>query len=151
MQRYTNIVLLLFKVCLSKVSIFWHVDLLLENYHKISNYTMAVTRQWPVNSTTGMLFSVWSALRCYKRHKLVEWVSDLDDCCSSTTVSCCYEKWVAEAWNTSIQNPSTVTKIVAISFHVKVSEPHVSEFKQLHTNTFIFAIILGKQLPSVSL
>jgi hypothetical protein len=76
-QRYTNTVLLMFKVCLSKVSILWHVDLLLGNNHEISNYAMGVTRQWPVNGNRGTLFPVQSMLKCYRQDKSVEWVSRL--------------------------------------------------------------------------
>jgi hypothetical protein len=53
----------------------WHGDLLLGNNHEISNYAMTVTRQWPVNSNRGMVFSVQSAQRCYKQDKLVNQLS----------------------------------------------------------------------------
>jgi hypothetical protein len=36
------------------------------NFH----YTMAITRQWPVNSNKGMVFTVLSVPRCYKQDKL---------------------------------------------------------------------------------
>jgi hypothetical protein len=42
----------MFKVCLSKVSILWHADLLLGNYHKISNYTMDVVHS-ALRTNTG--------------------------------------------------------------------------------------------------
>jgi hypothetical protein len=35
-----------------------HVDPLLGKYHEISNYTTAVSRQRPVNSNRGKVFSV---------------------------------------------------------------------------------------------
>jgi hypothetical protein len=34
----------------------WHIDPLLGNDHEISNHTMTVTRQWPVNSNRGKVF-----------------------------------------------------------------------------------------------
>jgi hypothetical protein len=49
----------------------WHVDLLLHNDSEISNYTMAITRQWPLNSNRGIVFSVRSMPRCYKQDELV--------------------------------------------------------------------------------
>jgi hypothetical protein len=50
--------------------ILWHVDQLLGNDCEICNYTTAVTRQRPVNSNRGMIFSVQSVPRCYKKDKL---------------------------------------------------------------------------------
>jgi hypothetical protein len=41
-----------------------HADLLLGNNHEISNYITAVTRQQPINSNGGTVFSVRSVLRC---------------------------------------------------------------------------------------
>jgi hypothetical protein len=51
-------------------NILWHVDPLLGNDREISNYTTAVTRQRPVNSNRGMMFSVRSLPKCYKQDKL---------------------------------------------------------------------------------
>jgi hypothetical protein len=48
-------------------NILWHVDPLIGNKHETNNYTMAVTRQRPINSNKGMAFSVWSMPRCYKQ------------------------------------------------------------------------------------
>jgi hypothetical protein len=53
-------------------TILWHVDLLLGNDHEISNYTTTVTRQWPVNSDRGKVFSVWSVPKCYTQKLGVE-------------------------------------------------------------------------------
>jgi hypothetical protein len=50
--------------------ILWHVDTLLGNDRERSNYTTAVTRQRPVNSNRGMVFSVRSVPRCCKQDKL---------------------------------------------------------------------------------
>jgi hypothetical protein len=49
----------------------WHVDPLLGNDHKISNYTTAVTRQQPVNNNRGTVLSVQSVPMCYKQEKLL--------------------------------------------------------------------------------
>jgi hypothetical protein len=43
---------------------------LLCNYREISNYTTAVTRQRPVNSNRGTVFSVLPVPRSYKQNKL---------------------------------------------------------------------------------
>jgi hypothetical protein len=50
--------------------ILWHVDPLLGNNCEISSYTMVVTRQQPVNSNRGTMFSVLFMLRCHKQDKL---------------------------------------------------------------------------------
>jgi hypothetical protein len=50
--------------------ILWHVDALLGNDRKISNYITAVTRQRPVNNNRGTVFSLRSMPRCYKQDKL---------------------------------------------------------------------------------
>jgi hypothetical protein len=64
----------------------------------LSNYTTAITRQQPVNSNRGMVFSMQSVQRCYKQGQLAVAGSQLDrDYCSSVTVNCCCEKLVAEA------------------------------------------------------
>jgi hypothetical protein len=42
----------------------WNADPLLGSDREISNYTMAVTRQWPINRNRGTVFSVQSMLRC---------------------------------------------------------------------------------------
>jgi hypothetical protein len=47
--------------------IMWHVDTLLGNDRKISNYTTAVTSTRPVNSKRGKVFSTRSVPRCYKQ------------------------------------------------------------------------------------
>jgi hypothetical protein len=52
------------------VIIEWQVVHLLGNDREISNYTTAVTRQWPVNRNRKTLFSVQSVPRCYKQEKL---------------------------------------------------------------------------------
>jgi hypothetical protein len=73
-----------------------HVDLLLGNDREINNYTLAVTRQPPVNSNRETVFSVRSVPRCYKQDKLgvavsgelSQPVSELEDCCDSVVVSC---------------------------------------------------------------
>jgi hypothetical protein len=57
--------------------ILWHVDQLLGNDREISKYTVAVTRQWPVNSKRGKAFSVRSVPRCYKQDKLGVQVSSI--------------------------------------------------------------------------
>jgi hypothetical protein len=54
---------------LSSMKLVWLVDTLLGNDLKVSSYTMAITRQWPVNSNRGTVFSVWFVLRCYKQDK----------------------------------------------------------------------------------
>jgi hypothetical protein len=38
-------------------------------------YTMAIARQWPVNSNRGTVFSVEPLPKCYKQDKLEESVS----------------------------------------------------------------------------
>jgi hypothetical protein len=43
---------------------------LVGNYREIKKYTMAITRQGPINSNRGMSFSVQSMLRYYKQDKL---------------------------------------------------------------------------------
>jgi hypothetical protein len=53
-----------------KVKILWHVVPLLGNEREINDYTTSVTRQWPVNSKRGKVFSVQSVPRCYKLDKL---------------------------------------------------------------------------------
>jgi hypothetical protein len=53
-----------------KVITMWHVVLLLGNDREISNYTTTITRQRPVNSNRGTVFSVRSVPRCYKKNKL---------------------------------------------------------------------------------
>jgi hypothetical protein len=55
----------------------WHVDWMLSNDCEISNYTTAVTRQQPVNSNRGKVFSARSVSRCYKQDNLgvaVSWI-----------------------------------------------------------------------------
>jgi hypothetical protein len=47
----------------------WYIDPLLGNDREIGNYTTAVTRQLPVNSNRGTLFSVRSVPRCYKQNE----------------------------------------------------------------------------------
>jgi hypothetical protein len=66
-----------------------HVDLLLGNDHKIRNYTMAVTRQWPVRRNAERVFFVQSAPRCYKQEGF-------------NHVICCCEKLAAEAGDSSV-------------------------------------------------
>jgi hypothetical protein len=61
---------------------------------------MTVTRQWPVNNR-GTVFSVRFVARCYEQDKLVSGVSELDTCWGSVVVSCCCEKLVAEAGDSS--------------------------------------------------
>jgi hypothetical protein len=41
----------------------WHLDPLIGNDGKISNYKFAVTRQRSVNRKRGDVFSVWSVTR----------------------------------------------------------------------------------------
>lgn len=55
----------------TKWNIFWHVDPLLGGDHKTGHCTAAVARQRPANNSGGMVFSVWSVVRCYTQ-----------DCCS---------------------------------------------------------------------
>jgi hypothetical protein len=86
--------------------ILWHIDPLLGNDRKISNYTTTVTRHRTLNSNRGTVFSVRSVPRCYKQDKLVrsqfvcwlvgESASELENRCGSVVVSCCCEKLVAE-------------------------------------------------------
>jgi hypothetical protein len=71
------------------VYILWRVNSMLGNDRETSNYTTAVTRQWPVNSNRGTVFSVRSLPRCYEQRQLVVAVSELEDCCGSVVVSCC--------------------------------------------------------------
>jgi hypothetical protein len=52
------------------LNILRHAEPLLGNGREISNYTMAVTRQWPTNSNRGMTFSLQSVPRCYKQDKI---------------------------------------------------------------------------------
>jgi hypothetical protein len=47
--------------------ILWHVDPLLGNDSEISYYTTTVTRQRPVKSNRGNVFSVRSVPRCYEQ------------------------------------------------------------------------------------
>jgi hypothetical protein len=47
--------------------ILWHVDPLLGNDYEISSYTMAITRQQPINSNRRTVFSVLSVLKCYNK------------------------------------------------------------------------------------
>jgi hypothetical protein len=49
----------------------WYVDPLLGNDRDLSSYTTAVTRQQPVNSNRGTVFSVRSLPKCYKQVRLV--------------------------------------------------------------------------------
>jgi hypothetical protein len=51
-------------------NILWHIAPLLCNDCKISNYTMAIARQRPIHSNTGMVFCVRSVQICYKQDKL---------------------------------------------------------------------------------
>jgi hypothetical protein len=60
----------------------------------ISNYATAVIRHRPVNTNTGAVFSLWSVPRCYKQDKL-------DNRWGSAVVSCCCEKLVAKAGDSS--------------------------------------------------
>jgi hypothetical protein len=53
--------------------IFCYADSLLDNDREISNYTTTTTRQLPVNSNRGMVFSVRFVSRCYK-HDIEELV-----------------------------------------------------------------------------
>jgi hypothetical protein len=73
----------------------WHVDSLLVSDHEISSHTTVVTRR-PLNCNRGIVFSVWSMLRCYKQDKLGV-ASQSDNCWGSVGVSCCCEKSVGEA------------------------------------------------------
>jgi hypothetical protein len=61
-------------IALAKLSLYSitlrHVVALLGNDSEISNYTTAVTRQRPVNSNRGTVFSVRFVPRCYKQDKL---------------------------------------------------------------------------------
>jgi hypothetical protein len=50
--------------------ILWNVYALLGIDRDLSNYTTAVTRQRPVNSNRGTVFSVRSVPKCYKQGKL---------------------------------------------------------------------------------
>jgi hypothetical protein len=54
----------------------WHVEPLLGNHREMSSCKTAVTRQRPVNSNKGTVFSVRSVPRCYKQGKSVRrwWV-----------------------------------------------------------------------------
>jgi hypothetical protein len=51
-------------------NILWHADTLLRNDREINNYTTAITRQQPINSNRGAVFSVQSVPRCYTQDKL---------------------------------------------------------------------------------
>jgi hypothetical protein len=57
------------------VPILWHADPLLADVREIRNYTVAITRQQPVNGKRGTVISTQSMLRCYKQDKLgaVSW------------------------------------------------------------------------------
>jgi hypothetical protein len=52
----------------------YYVMLLFGNNLEVSDYTTAVTKQWPVNSNRGSAFSVRCVLRSYKEGKLSELV-----------------------------------------------------------------------------
>jgi hypothetical protein len=71
--------------------ILWLVDPLLGNDRETKYYTIAVTRQLPVNSSTRKVFSVWSLPRCYKQKY----------CCGSAVVRYWHKKLVAEAGDSS--------------------------------------------------
>jgi hypothetical protein len=75
---------------------------LLGNDDEITNYTMAFTRQYPVNSNRGMAFSVQSVPRSFNQDKLVQSVSKLvgELVIRLLRFSCC-EKLVAKARNSS--------------------------------------------------
>jgi hypothetical protein len=53
----------------------WLVDQMLSNGREINNYTVTLTRQQPVNSNRGTVFSVLSVPTYYKQDKL--FVSEL--------------------------------------------------------------------------
>jgi hypothetical protein len=78
---------------MNSVIILWEVDPFLGNDRKINNYTTAVSRQRPVNSNRGTVFSVWSMPRCYKQGKLGA-VSQL-----TAGVQCCeLLLWQTDGW-----------------------------------------------------
>jgi hypothetical protein len=62
---------------LKLLNILWHLDPLLGNDREISNYTTAVTRQRPVNSNRGTVFSVRPVPGCYRWDQLAVAVGDL--------------------------------------------------------------------------
>jgi hypothetical protein len=76
----------------------WHVPLL-GNDREISKYPTAVTRQRPVNTNRGKVFPLRSVPRCYNQYKLEAAV--LNNRWSTVVVSCCCEKLVAEAGESS--------------------------------------------------
>jgi hypothetical protein len=77
------------------LNILWHLDPLLGNDREISNYTTAVTRQQPVSSNRGTMFSVQSVPRCYRWGQLDVAVGELVR--EPLEFSPC-EKLVSEAW-----------------------------------------------------
>jgi hypothetical protein len=56
-------------IMMSFIIVLWHVDALLGYDSEINNYSTAVTKQRPINSNRGKVFSVRSVPRCYKQDK----------------------------------------------------------------------------------
>jgi hypothetical protein len=91
----------------------WHLDPLLGKDRERKNWTTAVTRQRLVNCNWEAVYSVRSVQGFYKQGSQSSWVSWLvsgwvsrsvsssENCWGSVVVSCCCEKLVAEARDSS--------------------------------------------------